>query len=164
VGNHELQSYRPKARFTRGQSAMEAESPKVRGLHLLATIDLDLYARLRDYCKDRGLIPSRVVNNALSLYLTGKPRPEEQKCKGGRSAQWHGQLARQRKIAISVHIDADLVVLLEEYCHQHNISLSTVVNRALAALLMPLGLAGPTSRLSLTALLGLLALAHTYLL
>ncbi len=142
---------------------MGAELPKVRGLHLLATVDLDLYARLRDYCKDQGLIPSRVVNNALSLYLTGKPRPE-QKCKGGRSAQWHSQLAGRRKIAISVHIDADLVVLLEEYCHQHSVSLSTVVNRALAALLMPLGLAGPISRSFLTELLGLLALAHAYLL
>lgn len=142
---------------------MGAESPKVRGLHLLATIDADLCARLRDYCKDRDLRPSRVVNNALSLYLTGKPRPE-QECKGARSAQWHSQPAGQRKIAISVHIDADLVVLLEEYCRQHSVSLSTVVNRALAALLMPSGLAGSINRSSLTALLVLLAPAPAYLL
>lgn len=119
---------------------MKAEIPKVRGLHMLATIDADLFGRLQKYCQSRNLRPSRVVNNALSLYLTGKSRPE-QEFKRTQKAKWHIQHIRRHKVTISVHIDADLVVLAEEYSRQHNISLSTVVNRAISAFLMPSGLA-----------------------
>lgn len=119
---------------------MKGDTLKVRGLHVIATIDMDLFKRLHDYCQSQDLRPSRVVNKALSLYLTGKPRPE-QESKRTQRAQWRSQYVKRRKAAISVHIDADLVVLAEEYSRQYSISLSTVVNRAIAAFLMPSGLA-----------------------
>lgn len=123
-----------------------AENPL--GVHLVASIDADLYQGLVRYCAAREIPLSRAVNNALSLYFTGRPRSE--KPRRGRSQKFpmvsrvgakacpsQGEDVDKdppstRKIPISVHVDVDLAVLAEEYCAAYRVHLSSVVNRALA--------------------------------
>ena len=118
------------------------------GVHLVASIDADLYQGLVRYCAARGIPLSRAVNNALSLYFTGRPRSE--KPRRGRSRKFpmvsrvgakvcpsQGEDVGKdppstRKVSISVHVDVDLAVLAEEYCTAYRVHLSSVVNRALA--------------------------------
>jgi|GEM_PF-6146794 len=126
----------------------EAERPL--GVHLVASIDADLYQGLVRYCTAKRVPLSRAVNNALSLYFTGRPRSEKprrgrtRKLTAGARVWTEGPPPRgegvgteeaalsTRKIPISVHVDVDLVVLVEEYCAVHRVYLSSVVNRALA--------------------------------
>jgi len=103
------------------------------GVHIVASIDADLYERLERYCSSNKVPVSRAVNNALSLYLTGQPRSEEpRKPVKLPSPSRRDVHPGKHKVPISVHIDVDIVVLLERYCEEHQVYLSSVVNRAIA--------------------------------
>ncbi len=103
------------------------------GVHLVASIDADLYQELVRYCTARGIPLSRAVNNALSRYFTGQDRSMAARRRTGTpDPPALTPNPNARKVPLSVHIDVDLVVLAEEYCATHRVYLSSVVNRALA--------------------------------